>query len=343
MIGPGNSGKSTMLKQIRKQTTHKSLIEEWDFDKKFRLLSSNWIHCTLLLSKTIDNICHQSIQMVDVYDQEWISKLQQWLVIYAYTDFHIYTPHFWDTETLPLLKTIWTQENAMHQILTVLSRHASYEMLSYLMNNQARLLQTSKNMIAQMSEEDCLRFRQKTTSIQEYVYHVPGWREGTSIRVIDVGGQRNERGKWLSLFDTATVVVFVASAADYHMMLEEDETQSAFLECKHLFHHVCRHESMADKPIILLMNKIDLLPEQIKKWPLHHVFKDATPDLSCDIKRSIYFLQSKLMKSTAVTKRLKPIYSYTSSAIESTTFQQIWKVVEATVLDENLEASGLPH
>ena len=41
-------------------------------------------------------------------------------------------------------------------------------------------------------------------------------------RVVDVGGQRSERRKWISCFDDVKAVLFVCSMSGYDMTLFED-------------------------------------------------------------------------------------------------------------------------
>lgn len=43
--------------------------------------------------------------------------------------------------------------------------------------------------------------------------------------MFDVGGQRNERKKWIHCFDDVTAVIFVAAISEYDQVLYEDATQ----------------------------------------------------------------------------------------------------------------------
>jgi guanine nucleotide-binding protein subunit alpha len=42
--------------------------------------------------------------------------------------------------------------------------------------------------------------------------------------MLDMGGQRSERRKWLHCFETVNAILFCASLSDYDQMLYEDES-----------------------------------------------------------------------------------------------------------------------
>lgn len=43
-------------------------------------------------------------------------------------------------------------------------------------------------------------------------------------RVVDVGGQKSERRKWIHCFENVTCLMFLASLSEYDQVLEERET-----------------------------------------------------------------------------------------------------------------------
>lgn len=51
----------------------------------------------------------------------------------------------------------------------------------------------------------------------------------------DVGGQRNERKKWIHCFDDVTAIIFVASASEYDQSLFEDASVNRMEEAVTLF------------------------------------------------------------------------------------------------------------
>ena len=48
--------------------------------------------------------------------------------------------------------------------------------------------------------------------------------DGVRFEIFDVGGQRNERRKWIHAFDDVTSLIFVAAISEYDQVLEEEES-----------------------------------------------------------------------------------------------------------------------
>ena len=66
--------------------------------------------------------------------------------------------------------------------------------------------------------------------------HAPGAVRNVLVRArYDMGGQRNERRKWIHAFDNVNCVVFVAALSEYDQVLFEDETQNRMEEALQLF------------------------------------------------------------------------------------------------------------
>ena len=42
------------------------------------------------------------------------------------------------------------------------------------------------------------------------------------FRLVDVGGQRSERRKWIHCFEDVSSIIFIASLAEYNLSLVED-------------------------------------------------------------------------------------------------------------------------
>jgi GTPase SAR1 family protein len=120
------------------------------------------------------------------------------------------------------------------------------------------------------TEQDVLRSRAKTTGIIETEFTV----EKTKFRMVDVGGQRSERKKWMHCFQDVTAVIFCVAMSEYDLKLYEDESTNRMHESIKLFKEICNSKWFVDTSMILFLNKRDLFEEKIKKIDLNVCFSE---------------------------------------------------------------------
>jgi guanine nucleotide-binding protein subunit alpha len=68
------------------------------------------------------------------------------------------------------------------------------------------------------TDQDILYAKSRTIGVVETVFEVDGW----TYRMVDVGGQRSERKKWIRAFDSVGAVIFLASISAYDQCIAED-------------------------------------------------------------------------------------------------------------------------
>jgi len=57
--------------------------------------------------------------------------------------------------------------------------------------------------------------------------------------MVDVGGQRSERKKWMHCFQDVTAVIFCVALSEYDLKLYEDDTTNRMHESLKLFKEIC--------------------------------------------------------------------------------------------------------
>lgn len=50
-----------------------------------------------------------------------------------------------------------------------------------------------------------------------------------NYRMVDVGGQRSERKKWIHCFEGVTAIIFCVAMSEYDLVLAEDEEMVGYL------------------------------------------------------------------------------------------------------------------
>jgi signal recognition particle receptor subunit beta len=97
--------------------------------------------------------------------------------------------------------------------------------------------------------------------------------------VVDVGGQRTERKKWIHCFEDVKAIIFFVDASAYNMNLFEDERVNRLLESFTLFEEICNCKYFDSTPLILFLNKSDLLKEKILEVDIKDYFEDYSGHL----------------------------------------------------------------
>src|SRR4051794_30904419 len=73
-------------------------------------------------------------------------------------------------------------------------------------------------------------------NLRKSPYKFPGMREhvfamgSLSLRIVDVGGERSERRKWIHQFDNVTSIMFCVDITQYHELLLEEHSQNRLME-----------------------------------------------------------------------------------------------------------------
>lgn len=109
------------------------------------------------------------------------------------------------------------------------------------------------------TEQDILISRVRTTQATVERFMIGG----IEFEVYDVGGQRSERRKWINCFDNVDAVIFVAALSEYDQTLAEAKKQNRMVEALTLFESLVKNAHFTDTSIMLFLNKKDIFGEKI--------------------------------------------------------------------------------
>jgi len=186
------------------------------------------------------------------------------------------------------------------------------------------------------NDEDILLVRKRTTGIIEEHFLI----KATKFHIFDVGGQRNERKKWIHCFENVTAVIFVASLSSYNEVLLEDESVIVMQEELNLFDQICNSRWFTDTAFILFLNKSDLFEEKYKtnQIPLNKCFPDFRGDQSF-LDQGLSFIKAKYMERNQNAN--KQIYSHFTCATDRNNVENIFNDVQQVVIQHSLKVGGL--
>jgi GTPase SAR1 family protein len=153
------------------------------------------------------------------------------------------------------------------------------------------------------TNDDILLTRIKTTGITETIINVGN----LTYRMLDVGGQRSERKKWIHCFEDVTAVIFIAAISGYDQPLSEDENANQMQEALLLFSSIMNSHWFEKTSIILFLNKIDLFKRKLPLVPLKNFFPDYKGifvlfrNVCCMMLTFMYQVQMKMLVPLAHT------------------------------------------
>ena len=180
------------------------------------------------------------------------------------------------------------------------------------------------------TKQDILRARVATTGIIEHTFNLKEIR----FRMIDVGGQRSERRKWIHCFENVTSIVFLVALSEYDQFLYESESENRMEESKALFKTIITYQWFQNASVILFLNKKDLLEEKIMFSHLVDYFPEYDGPQK-DVIAAREFIKEMFVDQNPDTE--KSIYSHFTCATDTENIRFVFAAVKDRILQLNLK------
>jgi len=315
LLGAGESGKSTVLKQMK--LIHHGGYNDSERDSYKEIIFSNTIQSMRAILEAMPQL---DLQLTPQND--------------ARRNIILSLPGQIETNSLPrdvadAIRGLWRDPGV---------KEAVRRSREFQLNDSAVYYFNQIDRMAEPSylptDQDILRSRVKTTGITETMFRVGE----LTYRLFDVGGQRSERKKWIHCFENVTALVFLVSLSEYDQMLYEDESVNRMQEALTLFDSICNSRWFVKTSIILFLNKIDLFAEKLPYSPLGDYFPDYTGgdnyDLACE-----YLLHRFVsLNQNAATKQ---IYAHYTCATDTQQIKFVLSAIQDILLQLHLRECGL--
>lgn len=243
LLGAGESGKSTLVKQMKILHVEEPFSPDEIAEKKADI-RQNVRDAILTLAQamgSIDPPLSPESAEAELAHKYVIKECPR-------ADFD-YPPEFWEHARL-----LWSDPS----VQKCFERSNEYQLIDsakYFLDKVDAIKKPDYNP----SEQDILRCRVLTSGIFETKFRV----DRVKFHMFDVGGQRDERRKWIQCFNDVTAIIFVASSSSYNMVLREDPSQNRLKESLDLFRSIWNNRWLRTISVILFLNKQDLLEEKI--------------------------------------------------------------------------------
>ncbi|XP_028273368.1 guanine nucleotide-binding protein subunit alpha-14-like [Parambassis ranga] len=315
LLGTGESGKSTFIKQMR--IIHGSGYSEADRKGFVRIVFQNIITAILDLIRAMKTL---QIEYFDDHNTSHADRLCE------VEPTQVSTLEPWQVDAI---KRVWNDLG----IQKCYDRRREFQL-----SDSAKYYLTDMDRIAASNYvptlQDILRVRVPTTGIIEYPFDL----SKVIFRMVDVGGQRSERRKWIHCFENVTSIIFLAALSEYDQVLYESKNDNRLNESLALFKTILSYPWFQESSTILFLNKTDLLQEKITQSHLATYFPEYTgPQRDAESAKK-FILKMYVDRHTG---RHKPLYNHYTCATDTENIRVVFKAVKDTLFRDNLEKFNL--
>jgi len=184
------------------------------------------------------------------------------------------------------------------------------------------------------SDQDVLRCRIRTIGIVEQDFSISGQK----FKFVDVGGQKNERKKWIHCFEGVAAVLFVGVLSEYDLTLFEDDVTNRMEDSLQIFQDISNSPYFTKSAIILFLNKRDVFAEKVKVVPLNvcpcfsNYTGPNTYEAGCDLIQKAFHARN--------SNPSRQIYTHITCATDSSNMRVVMTAVNDFVIQSRLNEAG---
>ncbi|XP_052787422.1 guanine nucleotide-binding protein G(q) subunit alpha isoform X2 [Mya arenaria] len=317
LLGTGESGKSTFIKQMR--IIHGTGYSDDDKRGFIKIVYQNIFMAMNAMIRAMDTL---KINYKDPNNEENANLIRQ-------IDHEHETVTTFEQQFVDAIKCLWNDSG----IQECYDRRREYQLTDsakYYLDDVDRI--TKPDYLPTL--QDILRVRSPTTGIIEYPFDL----DSIIFRMVDVGGQRSERRKWIHCFENVTSIMFLVALSEYDQVLVESDNENRMEESKALFRTIITYPWFQNSSVILFLNKKDLLEEKI----MHSHLVDYFPEFDGpkkDAQSAREFILRMFVDLNPDPDKI--IYSHFTCATDTENIRFVFAAVKDTILQLNLKEYNL--
>ena len=263
LLGTGESGKSTFMKQMK--IIHDGGFSTKELEGQRKFVFHNTIVC---MQRILTEMQHLGIPLQSSQNKAHSERLFCLTITYENVA-QVFSGDHLPAEYVTCIENLW-KDKGVQQCYERRNEYKLSDSAGYFFNNVSRF--GVVNYLP--TKDDMVRIRLPTTGITEYCFQVKKiW-----LRIVDVGGQQSERRKWIHCFDCVKSIIFLTALNEYDMYFEHEHQlnygRTRMQESLDLFKVISQIEVLANASFILFLNKKDLFEEKISRSPLKQFFPE---------------------------------------------------------------------
>ena len=324
LLGAGECGKSTVVKQMR--VIYANGFTAQDKDRYRMIIRDNLIRSMAAILIAMKNLGIE-------FQNESLEE-ESTLVRDFQSNYDPRQESIFPESIIQAVTSLWADEG----VQSCYRRSSEYQLI-----DSAKYFIEKIDKVAEKgyipSKDDIIRAREQTQGIVEIEIVIRTSENTGKFRIIDVGGQRSQRKKWMHSFDDVTALIFVASLNDYDLILQEDSRQKTnrMVESLILFETTIHMQTFKQKNVVLFLNKTDLFREKVLREPIGKYFPDYSG--GPDYKKGCDYFTAKFLSKNA--NDCRKIYPHLTCATDTEALGHLINVVADTIIQQNLIEVGL--
>ncbi|CAH8555506.1 unnamed protein product [Schistosoma turkestanicum] len=315
LLGTGESGKSTFIKQMR--IIHGAGYSDDERRTFIKIVYQNIYMAMFTMVRAVESL---KIPYENPANKAYGEAIRE-------IDYETVTTM--EPQHVVAIKSLWDDPG----IKECYDRRREYQLTDsakYYLDNLDRISQSDYLPTLQ----DILRVRVPTTGIVEYLFDL----DSIIFRMVDVGGQRSERRKWIHCFESVTSIMFLVALSEYDQVLVESDNENRMEESKALFRTIITYPWFQESSVILFLNKKDLLEEKVLYSHLVDYFPEYDgPQRDAEAARD--FILKMFVELNPDPEKI--IYSHFTCATDTENIRFVFAAVKDTILQLNLKEYNL--
>ncbi|KAL3456361.1 guanine nucleotide binding protein, alpha subunit [Aspergillus heterothallicus] len=313
LLGAGESGKSTIIKQMR--IIHAGGFPEDERRQTRAVIYSNIVVAFKVLLEIMrtEDLEFEHIQTKPL--AEFIDNVEPDVGI---------DEAFSDLKVRDAMTEMW-KDGGVQKAVSKGHEFALHDNLNYFFSSLERIF--APGWLP--DNQDMLQARLRTTGITETLFELGQM----NFRMMDVGGQRSERKKWIHCFEGVQCLLFMVALSGYDQCLVEDQNANQMHEAMMLFESLVNGEWFKRKPIILFLNKIDLFKDKLEISPISKHFPDYN-DSNTDFDAATKYFADRFRGINRIPDR--EIYIHYTNATDTTLLKATMDSVQDMIIQKNL-------
>ncbi|XGW02535.1 hypothetical protein V3C99_014516 [Haemonchus contortus] len=273
LLGAAESGKTTLLEQIRLLYKHNYTEMEFVHRKSF-------IYNNILTSirKLIIRMQDTETPFENPDNIQYADKIMN----EEDCQYACFTADVYDA-----IQRVW-HDQAVQKIYERRSEINLNDSSKYFLENLASI----NKLDYTPTPRDLIMSYVPTVGVQNVIFSA----DDHVFQLFDIGGQRIDRRKWATMYDGISAIFFCIAISEYDQKMDDDPEMNRLQDALALLEKISNEPKFQHTPLLLFLNEMDVFQEKLPLLPLG----DHWPDYKGDSEEeALKFIEGLVHKATS--------------------------------------------